>query len=86
MELIYTIKSDIKLIKLLTIGGGIILGRIVLPLVGFETYVLMNAPSGKTINLVGGILMSIRKKFWIGVLVYSIISWCVAFYLIWVIY
>ena len=86
MELIYTIKSDIKLIKLLTIGGGIILGRIVLPLVGFETCVLMNAPSGKTINLVGGILMSIRKKFWIGVLVYSIISWCVAFYLIWVIY
>jgi hypothetical protein len=66
----------------LTIGGDIILGRIVLPLVGFETDVLMNAPFGKITNSIGGILMSIQMKFWIGVLVYCIISWYFAFYLI----
>ena len=67
-------------------GGGIILGRIILPLVGFETEVLMNVPFGITTNLIGGILMGIQKRFWIWVLIYTIISWCVASYLIWVIY
>ena len=59
--------------------GDIILGRIVLPMVGFETCVLMNAPFGKTTNSIGGILMSIQMKFWMGMLIYSIISWCFAF-------
>lgn len=87
METIYTIKLKYnRVIKLLTNGGDIILGRIILPTVGFETDVLMNAPFGKTTNSTGGILMSIREKFWIEVLIYTIISWCIAFYLIWVIY
>ena len=75
-----------KVIKLLTTGGDNILGRILLPSVGFETDVLMNAPFGKFKNLNGGILMSIQKKFWIGMLIYTIISWCFAFYIIGVTY
>jgi hypothetical protein len=83
MESIYTIKLKYsKVIKLLTDGGDNMLGRILLPSVGFETEVLMNAPFGKYIELNGGIPMSIRKKFWIGMLIYCIISWCFAFYLI----
>ena len=54
--------------------------------VGFKTDVLMNALFGKTTNSTGGILMSIREKFWIGVLIHTTISWCLVFYLIWVIY
>jgi hypothetical protein len=56
-------------------------GRILLPSAGFETDVLMNAPFGKTTNSIGGILMSIQEKFWIGVIIYTIISWCIASYL-----
>lgn len=52
-------------------GGDIILGRIILPIVGFKTDVLMNALFGKTTNSTGGILMSIREKFWIGVLIHT---------------
>ena len=70
----------------MTHGGDIILGRIILPIVGFKTDVLMNALFGKTTNSTGGILMSIRGKFWIGVFIHTTISWCLAFYLIWVIY
>ncbi|WP_406536542.1 hypothetical protein [Methanobrevibacter sp.] len=52
----------------------------------FRTTVLLNSPLGKSIYLNGGILMSIQRKFWIGVLIYTIITWCLAFYIIWVTY
>ena len=65
METIYTIKLKYnRVIKLLTNGGDIILGRIILPIVRFKTYVLMNTPFGKTTNSIGGLLMSIQEKFW----------------------
>ena len=70
----------------MTIGDGIILGRIVLPLVRFETCVLMNAPSGKITNLTGGILMSTQKKFWVAMLIYTITTWCLALVIIGIVY
>ena len=87
MESIYTIKLKYsKVIKLLTNGGDIILGRMVLPVAGFETDVLMKAPFGNHINLLGGILMDIQKKFWIWVLLYTIGSWCIAFHILRIVY
>lgn len=62
---IYGLKYN-WVIKLLTHGGDIILGRIILLMVGFKTDVLMNALFGKTTNSTGGILMSIREKFGLG--------------------
>lgn len=67
-------------------GGDIIIGRIILPIVGFKTVVLMNAPFGKLCKTIGGILMDIQKKFWIGMLLYLIVSWCLAFYILRIIY
>jgi hypothetical protein len=57
-----------------------------LPRVGFEMFVLMNAPFGKIINLIGGILMGIRRKFWILVLLYAVASWCIALYILRIVY
>lgn len=83
MKAIYTSKFKYNnLIKLLTIGGDIILGRIVLPDAGFETVVLINVPFGNHINLLGGILMSIQMKFWIWALLYTICSWCIALHIL----
>ena len=55
--------------------------KIILPMVGFKTNVLMNIRLGKYNNSNGGILMRIRKKFWIGMIICTIISWCFAFYI-----
>ena len=63
-------------------GGDIILGRIVLPMVGFETDVLMNTPFGNHINLLGGILIRIQRKFWIRVLLYTMLSWCISLHIL----
>ena len=48
-------------------------------MLGFKTDVLMNNSIGKLIGLIGGILMGIQNKFWIGMLIYTIISWYLAF-------
>ena len=52
---------------------------IILPRVGFKTYVLMNITFGNFINFNGGIIISIKKKFLIGIIIYTIISWVFAF-------
>jgi hypothetical protein len=67
-------------------GGGIIMSRIILPMGEFKTTVLMNSPIGKSIHLNGGILMSIQRKLWVAMLIYTIITWCLAFVIIWIIY
>ena len=67
-------------------GGGIISNKIILPMGEFGTSVLMNSPLGKTIHSKGGILMSIQKKFWGAMLIYTIATWCLAFVIIWIIY
>ncbi len=68
------------------IGGDIISNKVILPAREFRTVVLMNSPLGKTIHLNGGILMSIQGKLWIAMLIYTIISWCLAFVIIWITY
>ena len=87
IKVIYTIKSDI--ISNQTLDQKVvifILNRIILPMIGFKTHVLMNSPLGKHIILKGGILMSIRKKFWVAMLIYIIITWCFALVIIWIVY
>ena len=46
-------------------GGDIIRNKIIFPMRGFRTTVLLNSPLGKSIYLNGGILMSVQRKFWI---------------------
>ena len=80
MEVLNTIKLNIIINQTLDPkGGGIILNRVILPMMGFKTLVLMNSPLGKHIKLKGGILMSIQRKFWVAMLIYTIVTWCLAF-------
>ena len=67
-------------------GGDIIHNKIILLIIGFKTKVLMNTTIGIYIHLKGGVLMGIRMKFWIGVLLSTIISWALAFYVLWTVY
>ena len=67
-------------------GGGIIQDKIILPAVDFKTHVLINASFGNHINSIGGIPVGIRKKIWIVVILYTIISWCFGLYLIWIVF
>ena len=60
--------------------------KIILPMREFITFVLMNSPLGNFIHLYGGILMSIRRKLWVAMLTYAIITWCIAFVIIWFTY
>ena len=87
IKIIYTIK--IKYVGNQTldpIGGGIISNKIILPTREFGTSVLMNSPLGKTIYSKGGILMGIQSKLWGAMLIYTIMTWCMAFVIIWIIY
>jgi len=87
IKIIYTIK--IKYVGNQTldpIGGGIISNKIILPVREFGTSVLMNSPLGKTIYSKGGILMGIQRKLWVAMLIYTIITWCLAFVIIWITY
>lgn len=87
MKGLYNKKLNIKTNQALDPNGGdIIENKIILPKVRFETNVLMNTPFGKFKNLNGGILMRIQKEFWIGIIIFTTISWCFAFYIIWIIY
>ena len=60
--------------------------KIILPMREFITFVLMNSPLGNFIHLGGGILMGIQRKLWVAMLIYTIITWCLAFVIIWIIY
>ncbi|MBQ2653208.1 MAG: hypothetical protein IJF83_06590 [Methanobrevibacter sp.] len=60
------------------------MNRIILPMMGFETYVLMNSPLGNPLNRMEESIMKLQKKFWIWMLIYTIISWCFAFYITWI--
>ena len=87
MEVLNTIKLNIIINQTLDPkGGGIILNRVILPMMGFKTLVLMNSPLGNHIKLKGGILMSIQRKFWVAMLIYTIVTWCLAFVIIWISY
>ena len=80
MEVLNTIKLNIIINQTLDPKEVIfILNRIILPMMGFKTLVLMNSPLGKHIKLKGGILMSIQRKFWVAMLIYTIVTWCLAF-------
>ena len=68
------------------IGGGIISNKIILPTREFGTSVLMNSTLVKTIYSKGVILMGIQRKLWVAMLIYTIITWCLAFVIIWIIY
>jgi len=84
---IYQIKSNILNNQILDPdGGGIIRDTIILPMLGFKTCVLMNTTFGIFIHSNGGILMSFQKKFWTGMLIITIISWCFAFHIVWIVY
>lgn len=63
-------------------GGDIIQSKMILPIVGFETTVSMNTSFWQAYNRIGGIFMDIRKKFWIGAILYTVLSWCIALHLI----
>ena len=87
MEVLNTIKLNIIINQTLDPKEVIIiLNRIILPLMGFKTLVLMTSPLGKHIKLKGGILMSIQRKFWVAMLIYTIVTWCLAFVIIWISY
>ncbi len=60
--------------------------KIILPMREFITFVLMNSPLGDFIHLDGGILMGIQRKLWVVMLIYIIITWCMAFFIMWIIY
>ena len=76
MEVLNTIKLNIIINQTLDqCGGGIISNKVILPAREFGTFVLMNSPLGKFIHQNGGILMSIQKKFWVAMLIYTIITW-----------
>jgi len=60
--------------------------KIILPMREFITFVLMNSPLGNFIHLDGGILMGIQRKLWVAMLIYTIITWCIAFVIIWITY
>ena len=54
MEVLNTIKLNIIINQTLDPkGGGIILNRVILPMMGFKTLVLMNSPLGNFIHLNG---------------------------------
>ena len=55
-------------------------------MMGFKTLVLMNSPLGNFIHLNGGIIMCIQRKLWIAMLIYTIVTWCLAFVIIWISY
>ena len=80
MEVLNTIKLNIIINQTLDPkGGGIILNRVILPMMGFKTLVLMNSPLGKHIKLKGRIVMGIQRKFWVAMLIYITITWRLAF-------
>ena len=68
-----------------TNGGDIIRDTIILLMFEFKTSVIITA-IGYLINFNGGILMGIQRKLWIGMLLSTIISWCLAFFIIWIVY
>ena len=81
------VKSNISINQILDSNGGDIMrNTIILPMLGFKTYVLMNTTFGNFINFNGGIIISIKKKFLIGIIIYTVISWCLVFQLLWIVY
>ena len=87
MEVLNTIKLNIIINQTLDPKEVIfILNRIILPMMGFKTLVLMNSPLGNFIHLNGGIIMCIQRKLWIAMLIYTIVTWCLAFVIIWISY
>lgn len=67
-------------------GGDIIQDKIILLIVGFKSWISITVAFGKSIGLNGGIFVKIQKKFWIWMLIYTIIIWCLAFYIMWIVY
>ena len=87
IKIIYTIK--IKYGRNQTLDQKVvifILNRIMLPLIGFKTSVLIESPLGKHIKLNGGILMGIQRNLWVAMLIYTISTWGLAFVIIWITY
>ena len=59
---------------------------IILPWLGFKTFVLMITAFGEIKYNNGGFVMCIKKKFLIGMIIYTLLSWCLGLYFLWVIY